>query len=235
MRCYGLPLHAWSDKVFKAIGNRYGDVLGVDKETIDKSFLEFGRIYLKVGDRVIWEDLWLDVLGNKYQVEVREEKYIIGGHGRVLPERKRVNEGFLDGMDAFREKGVESLFESSDVGSRESFFSSKEAAPMGVEVAPMGVVLSKQDSGRSGDDGSDRGSSLKTKPRELLPRHLAVSTRDEEARDANMSKQGMHVWQMVRSVILTGPLSKGGKLDVRLRKRRLRVWVLWLVWRMVLL
>ncbi|KAJ8633160.1 hypothetical protein MRB53_026496 [Persea americana] len=60
---------------------------------------------------------------------------------------------------------------------------------MGVEVAPMGVVLSKQDSGQSGDDGSDRGSSLKTKPTELLPRHLAVSTRDEEARDANMSKQ----------------------------------------------
>lgn len=64
---------------------------------------------------------------------------------------------------------------------------------MGVEVAPMGVVLSKQDGGRSGDDGSDRGISLKTKLRELLPRQLAVRTRDEEARDVNMSKQGMHV------------------------------------------
>ncbi|XXG45435.1 hypothetical protein AAC387_Pa02g0518 [Persea americana] len=48
VKCYGVPLHAWDESTFMSIGRKIGEVIQVAKETIEKSSLENGRVFLRV-------------------------------------------------------------------------------------------------------------------------------------------------------------------------------------------
>lgn len=47
VRCFGVPLHSWNSKVFENIGRRFGEVLGVAKEIVEKVELECGRVCIQ--------------------------------------------------------------------------------------------------------------------------------------------------------------------------------------------
>lgn len=44
---YGVPLHAWCPQFFKRVGNRFGKVMDIDKNTLDRSDLHKGRILIE--------------------------------------------------------------------------------------------------------------------------------------------------------------------------------------------
>lgn len=48
VRCFGVPLLGWEEETFCNIGERLGEVVGVAKETMEKSFLEYGRVCVQV-------------------------------------------------------------------------------------------------------------------------------------------------------------------------------------------
>lgn len=47
--CYGVLLHEWDGNTF------VGDVVGIVKEAIEKSFLEYGQLCLQVNHCFIYE------------------------------------------------------------------------------------------------------------------------------------------------------------------------------------
>lgn len=76
VRCFGVPLHVWNETVFLAIGEKFEEVLGVDEDTSNRPFVEFARVCLKMfAHMIICDGIWLDVFGNKFLVEVREEAH----------------------------------------------------------------------------------------------------------------------------------------------------------------
>lgn len=75
VRCLGVPLVAWDREVFKEIGDKVGKVIEVAKETMEKEFLEFERIRLRVEDfRVIKKIFYLKSFGYSYPISVIEEQ-----------------------------------------------------------------------------------------------------------------------------------------------------------------
>lgn len=46
MGVFGVPLHAWSDQMFRRIGNIIGKVIQIEEETTQKKNLERGRILI---------------------------------------------------------------------------------------------------------------------------------------------------------------------------------------------
>lgn len=74
VRCFGLPLHIWSTQTFENICGMFGEVVGVAKETFEKTFLINGRVCIRVeGHKLINEEIMLFVCGNSFSMEVREE------------------------------------------------------------------------------------------------------------------------------------------------------------------
>ncbi|KAJ8644385.1 hypothetical protein MRB53_006133 [Persea americana] len=74
VRCFGVPLLGWQEETFCNIGERLGEVVGVAKETVEKSFLEYGRVCVWVkGHRFIYEEFSLLIFGNTFLVKVSEE------------------------------------------------------------------------------------------------------------------------------------------------------------------
>lgn len=137
VRCFGVPLHDWNEKDFLAIGEKFGEVLGVDEETSNRSFLEFGRVCLKVfGHKIFFfYDIWFDVFGNKFLVKVKEETHFdgcpapcnlrLGGlqpHNRfdvpVSPRSKIVSDGSSVGEEGLSNKGEEFVSQSSNEDSK---------------------------------------------------------------------------------------------------------------------
>lgn len=44
LRCYGVPLKFWDSLAFEEVGNKFGEIIGVAKDTLEKSVLEYGRV-----------------------------------------------------------------------------------------------------------------------------------------------------------------------------------------------
>ncbi|XXG47417.1 hypothetical protein AAC387_Pa02g2075 [Persea americana] len=66
VRCFGVPLLGWQEETFCNIGERLGEVVGVAKETVEKSFLEYGRVCVWVkGHRFIYEEFSLLIFGEQ--------------------------------------------------------------------------------------------------------------------------------------------------------------------------
>lgn len=46
-RWYGVPLHAWTEKFFNLVATRFGPVIKIDKNTLNKSNLLFARVMIR--------------------------------------------------------------------------------------------------------------------------------------------------------------------------------------------
>lgn len=74
LRCYGVHFSLWDPRVFEDISNRFGDIVGVAKETIEKSFCGFGRVCISTNRHLfINEDVNLEASGGSWVLSVREE------------------------------------------------------------------------------------------------------------------------------------------------------------------
>ena len=74
LRFYGVPLHAWNPLIFEEIGGRFGEVLGVAKETEERSELLFGRVCIKTESHQFLNHLVdLVIFGNIFPITIREE------------------------------------------------------------------------------------------------------------------------------------------------------------------
>lgn len=86
VRCFGVPLHRWDEKVFTTVGRRLGKVLGISKETTDRTYLEYGRMCWRVDNHhLIYEEIEQNVLGNIHQIVVKEEMDISGKRVQMVP------------------------------------------------------------------------------------------------------------------------------------------------------
>lgn len=56
LRCYGVHFSLWDPRVFEDISNRFGDIVGVAKETIEKSFCGFGRVCISTNRHLFNND-----------------------------------------------------------------------------------------------------------------------------------------------------------------------------------
>ena len=52
VRMKGVPVHVWSESVFRKLGDCLGRTLKVDKKTIDKESLVFRRVKVMLGGDV---------------------------------------------------------------------------------------------------------------------------------------------------------------------------------------
>ncbi|KAI8010448.1 hypothetical protein LOK49_LG06G01606 [Camellia lanceoleosa] len=75
---YGVPLHLWNSVNFKNIGMMWGDVIKIDRDTLDMSSLCCGKIRkaTKVLD-CINQVITLDCKGKLYQIRVCEEQIVV--------------------------------------------------------------------------------------------------------------------------------------------------------------
>ena len=74
LHCFGVPLHGWSVEVFLAIGRKFREVEEIDKETMDKSQLKFGRVSVQTKDfSFINKEMETRIFDDVYKVVVREE------------------------------------------------------------------------------------------------------------------------------------------------------------------
>lgn len=74
VRCFGVPLHGWEEQTFCNIGERLVEVVSVAKEIVEKSFLEYGKICVRMkGHKFIYKEFSLVSFGNTFLVKVSEE------------------------------------------------------------------------------------------------------------------------------------------------------------------
>lgn len=79
-----MPLHAWDLTTFAKNGGCLGKSVEISKETLEKTFLEFGRVWAQVqSHRSIDKDKEIRIFGNFFLVYVKEEQilYLIDGRG----------------------------------------------------------------------------------------------------------------------------------------------------------
>lgn len=74
VRCFGIPLPAWSPVVFESIAGKLGVFLGVGKETLEKSHLEFGKVCIHTDFQgFINQSFEIEVCDKMYPILIREE------------------------------------------------------------------------------------------------------------------------------------------------------------------
>lgn len=74
VKCFGVPLYAWNPKVFKEIGGRLEEVLGVAKETTERSVLEYGRVCIQTSiQQFINQSIRLENFGKVFSITIRKE------------------------------------------------------------------------------------------------------------------------------------------------------------------
>lgn len=74
VRSFGIPLPAWSPVVFESIAGKLGVFLGVGKETLEKSHLEFGKVCIHTDFQgFINQSFEIEVCDKMYPILIREE------------------------------------------------------------------------------------------------------------------------------------------------------------------
>ncbi|WJX89444.1 hypothetical protein P8452_71443 [Trifolium repens] len=92
LSCFGIPLHAWGDAIFRTIGFKYGTFIQVDNPT--KNLLRGDRARIKIVTslkEVVDSTVCVSVMGKKFNIRVMEEV----GHsedGRSTPLKRSVPE-----------------------------------------------------------------------------------------------------------------------------------------------
>lgn len=73
--CFGMPLNAWSVSSFKMIGDKWGQFLEVDENTLKEGSYEKGRFLIATEKtRKIEGHIQLQIEGKKFMVRVEEEE-----------------------------------------------------------------------------------------------------------------------------------------------------------------
>ncbi|KAH7845501.1 hypothetical protein Vadar_002929 [Vaccinium darrowii] len=78
LSCYGVPLNAWGQNLFKSIGNIWGSFIRIDANTSQHSSFDKGRILIATEAKSKM-DSWInvDIKGVCYPIKVIEEDYFI--------------------------------------------------------------------------------------------------------------------------------------------------------------
>jgi hypothetical protein len=77
LKCYGVPLHAWGEALFRTVGFKYGTYLDVDPDTRSMQRGDVARIKIDTDlPRLVDSNVTVAVLGVKFVIRVVEE---IGG------------------------------------------------------------------------------------------------------------------------------------------------------------
>jgi hypothetical protein len=90
VKVFGIPLHAWGDKLFKAIGGLYGEFLDYDNNTASRAKLDVACLKISTSFRGNIDDpVHIQALGVNYTLRVVEDKTVEYGfhHGERLEER----------------------------------------------------------------------------------------------------------------------------------------------------
>ncbi|MCH79256.1 RNA recognition motif [Trifolium medium] len=75
VKVYGVPLHVWGEKLFKAIGRKYGGFVDFDRNTASRAKLDVARIKVSTNFRGLIDDpVNIQALGVTYSLRIVEEK-----------------------------------------------------------------------------------------------------------------------------------------------------------------
>jgi hypothetical protein len=75
VKVYGIPLHAWGDNLFRALGERFGEFVDYDEPTASMTRLDVARLKLSTSIRTrIEAPVVLVVMGVSFEVWVVEEE-----------------------------------------------------------------------------------------------------------------------------------------------------------------
>jgi hypothetical protein len=75
VKVYGIPLHAWGDNLFRALGERFGEFVDYDEPTASMSRLDVARLKFSTSIRIrIEAPVVLVVMGVSFEVWVVEEE-----------------------------------------------------------------------------------------------------------------------------------------------------------------
>jgi hypothetical protein len=91
VKVFGIPLHVWGERLFKAIGGVYGEFLDFDNDTASKAKLDVACLKLATDFRgKIDETVRIRAMGVIYPLRVVEEKVLEYGncHGERFEERE---------------------------------------------------------------------------------------------------------------------------------------------------
>jgi hypothetical protein len=91
IKVFGIPLHVWGERLFKAIGGVYGEFLDIDNDTASKAKLDVACLKLATDFRgKIDETVRIRAMGVIYPLRVVEEKVLEYGncHGERFEERE---------------------------------------------------------------------------------------------------------------------------------------------------
>jgi hypothetical protein len=81
VKVYGIPLHVWGDKLFKVIGEKYGEFLDYDNNTASRAKLDVAHLKISTNFRGMIDDpVQIKALGVNYTLRVVEEKVLYSGY-----------------------------------------------------------------------------------------------------------------------------------------------------------
>jgi hypothetical protein len=74
LSCFGVPLHAWGEAIFRTIGFKFGAFIGIDSNTSNMVRGDVARIKIETeAPKFIDTRIWVVVLGVKFCIRVMED------------------------------------------------------------------------------------------------------------------------------------------------------------------
>ncbi|GAU30343.1 hypothetical protein TSUD_212000 [Trifolium subterraneum] len=122
VKVFGIPLHAWGDNLFKAIGGKYGEFLDYDNITASRAKLDVARLKISTSFRgYVDESVKIKVLGVVYTIWVVEEKGVqpTFSSGSIIEENDQSWVGSSNYPAAAMEVGDQFCSGSVDEGKEE--------------------------------------------------------------------------------------------------------------------
>ncbi|KAK7256698.1 hypothetical protein RIF29_30155 [Crotalaria pallida] len=112
LRCYGVPVVAWSEQCFKTIAERVGKYVGLDTETQSCSRFDMGRILISTEKKAfITADLHVKIHGTLHEVHVMEEVYCYCDNASCS-----IDEGTVVGSEFYPSSDSEDRWQESQSG-----------------------------------------------------------------------------------------------------------------------
>lgn len=103
LNCYGIPLHLWNATTFNKIGQIWGEIISISKESFNCVSFTIGKVLISTTTmEKINQVITLVNKDRKYNVRVSEEQYVINTilrseckcNGCSTPENSTCNSNF---------------------------------------------------------------------------------------------------------------------------------------------